>query len=81
MFLTDLSRFSPERVPQTPVMAVSASLLCRQVLDWTQQMLAAGEAFSGAECTSLRDTIGRQSGKFFDAYHQANLQVRWGRLQ
>ena len=62
-------------------MAVSASLLCRQVLDWTQQMLAAGEAFSGAECTSLRDTIGRQSGKFFDAYHQANLQVRWGRLQ
>ena len=51
------------------------------MLDWTQQMLAAGEAFSGAECTTLRDTIGRQSGKFFDAYHQANLQVRWGRLQ
>ena len=62
-------------------MAVSASLLRCQVLDWTQQMLAAGEAFSGAECTSLRDTIGRQSGKFFDAYHQANLQVRWGGLQ
>ena len=62
-------------------MTVSALLLHCQVLDWTQQMLAAGEAFSGAECTSLRDTIGRQSGKFFDAYHQANLQVRWARPQ
>ncbi len=46
-----------------------------QVLEWTQQILRIGEAFSGAECTSLRDVLARQSGKFFDAFHDANLQV------
>ena len=46
------------------------------MLEWTQQILRIGEAFSGAECTSLRDVLSRQSGKFFDAFHEANLQVR-----
>lgn len=45
------------------------------MLEWTQQILRIGEAFSGAECTSLRDVLSRQSGKFFDAFHDANLQV------
>ena len=47
-----------------------------QVLEWTQQILRAGEAFSGAECTTLRDALQRHSGRFFDAFHAANLQVR-----
>lgn len=46
-----------------------------QVLEWTQQILQIGEAFSGAESTSLRDVLSRQSGKFFAAFHDANLQV------
>ena len=47
----------------------------QKVLEWTQQILRIGEAFSGAECSSLRDVLSRQSGKFFDAFHDANLQV------
>ncbi|KAK9823710.1 hypothetical protein WJX72_004829 [[Myrmecia] bisecta] len=46
-----------------------------QVLEWTQQILRAGEAFSGTECTTLRDALARQSGKFFEAFHAANLQA------
>lgn len=45
------------------------------MLDWTQTMLTAGEAFSGAESGTLRDAIARQSGRFFEAYHAANLQA------
>ena len=50
---------------------------CRggQVLEWTQTMLAAGEAFCGSESATLRDALQRQSGRFFAAYHSANLQV------
>ena len=48
----------------------------RQVLEWTQTMLAAGEAFCGSESATLRDALQRQSGRFFAAYHSANLQVR-----
>lgn len=52
-----------------------------QVLEWTQQILRIGEAFSGAECTSLREVLARQSGKFFDAFHDANLQVLHSMLE
>lgn len=45
-------------------------------MEWTQQILQVGKAFSGAEQTSLQDVLARQSGKFFDAFHDANLQVR-----
>ena len=51
-------------------------IVAQQVLEWTQQILRIGEAFSNAECTSLRDVLARQSGKFFDAFHEANLQVQ-----
>ncbi len=47
-----------------------------QVLEWTQTMLEAGEAFCGSESATLRDALKRQSGRFFAAYHSANLQVR-----
>ena len=46
-----------------------------QVLEWTQTMLAAGEAFCGSESATLRDALQRQSGRFFAAYHSANLQA------
>ena len=36
-----------------------------QVLEWTQMMLKIGEVFSGEPCTSLRDAVQRQSGRFF----------------
>lgn len=49
-----------------------------QVLEWTQTMLQVGEAFSGSESSSLRDTLQRHSGKFFHAFHTANLQVALG---
>ena len=45
------------------------------MLEWTQTMLTVGEAFSGAESSTLRDAIARQSGRFFQAYHAGNLQV------
>jgi hypothetical protein len=38
-------------------------------------MLHVGEAFSGSESSTLRDTISRQSARFFHAYHASNLQV------
>ena len=38
-------------------------------------MLQIGEAFSGSESSSLRDAMQRQSGRFFQAFHAANLQV------
>lgn len=55
---------------------LSASCLCAQVLEWTQTVLAAGEAFSGSESATLCDTLQRQSGRFFAAYHAANMQAR-----
>ena len=50
-----------------------------QVLEWTQTILAAGEAFCGSESATLRDALRRQSGRFFAAFHSANLQA-WTRL-
>ena len=46
-----------------------------QVLEWTQTILAAGEAFCGSESATLRDALRRQSGRFFAAFHSANLQA------
>lgn len=69
----------PQQLSQRPPTIDAISLMepwCLQVLEWTQQILRIGEAFSGAECTSLREVLARQSGKFFDAFHDANLQVR-----
>lgn len=45
------------------------------MLEWTQQILQIGKAFSGSDQTVLQDVLARQSGKFFDAFHDANLQV------
>lgn len=48
-----------------------------QVMEWTQQALAAGEAFVGGEESSgLRALLQRQSGNFFQAYHTSNVEVR-----
>ena len=47
-----------------------------QVLEWTQTILGAGEAFCGSESATLRDALRRQSGRFFAAFHSANLQAR-----
>jgi hypothetical protein len=44
-------------------------------MEWTQRVLAVGEAFSGSECTSLRTLLERQSGKFFRLYHHSNIEV------
>ena len=46
-----------------------------QVLEWAQRILAAGEAFSGLECSSLRSTLTAQSSNFFTAYHSSNLEA------
>lgn len=44
-------------------------------MDWTQRLLAAGEAFAGAPCALLRSLLERQSAKFFRLYHHANVEV------
>jgi hypothetical protein len=49
--------------------------LLLQVLEWTQTIILAGEAFCGSESATLRDALKRHSGRFFAAYHSANLQV------
>lgn len=45
-------------------------------MEWTQKALAVGEAFAGAECTSLRGLLERQAAKFFRLYHHANIEAR-----
>ncbi|KAL3152495.1 hypothetical protein ABBQ32_001530 [Trebouxia sp. C0010 RCD-2024] len=52
-----------------------------QVLDWAQRILAAGEAFSGVECVSLRSMLTAQSSNFFTAYHSANLEALHSMLE
>ncbi|BDA40427.1 Syndetin [Coccomyxa sp. Obi] len=52
-----------------------------QVLEWTQTMLEAGEAFCGSQSATLRDALKRQSGRFFAAYHSANLQALHSMLE
>lgn len=44
-------------------------------MEWTQRILAVGEAFAGCECASLRTLLERQSGKFFRLYHHSNIEV------
>ena len=46
-------------------------------MEWTQRVLAVGEAFSGSECASLRTLLERQSGKFFRLYHHSNIEVHY----
>ena len=48
---------------------------CFQVLEWAQKILAAGEAFSGVECVSLRSMLTAQSSNFFSVYHSSNLEA------
>ena len=64
-----LRSYSPAKFPWLRLVRV-------QVLEWTQTILAAGEAFCGSESATLRDALRRQSGRFFAAFHSANLQVR-----
>lgn len=57
----------------------TASQLCGkdvQVLEWTQTMLRVGEAFSGEPCTSLRDAVQRQSGRFFQVSVSSSIHIR-----
>ena len=52
-----------------------------QVLEWAQRILAAGEAFSGVECSSLRSMLTAQSSNFFNAYHSSNLEALHSMLE
>ena len=52
-----------------------------QVLEWAQGILAAGEAFSGVECISLRSMLTAQSSNFFTAYHSGNLEALHSMLE
>lgn len=49
-----------------------------KVMEWCQRFLSAGEAFVQEQSEFLRSTIGNQCGKFFETYHQTNLEVRIG---
>lgn len=44
-------------------------------MEWTQRVLAVGEAFSGVEDHALRALLERQSAKFFRLYHHSNIEV------
>ncbi|KAK9817254.1 hypothetical protein WJX72_011915 [[Myrmecia] bisecta] len=46
-----------------------------QVSEWVQRILCAGEAFSGLECTTLRNMLATQSGNFFRSFHASNLEA------
>ena len=43
--------------------------------EWVQRILCAGEAFSGMECTTLRNMLATQSGNFFRSFHASNLEA------
>ena len=45
------------------------------MLEWAHKILAAGEAFSGVECVSLRSMLTAQSSNFFSVYHSSNLEA------
>ena len=51
------------------------------MLEWAQSILAAGEAFSGVECISLRSMLTAQSSNFFMAYHSGNLEALHSMLE
>jgi hypothetical protein len=46
-----------------------------QVMDWTQRILAVGEAFAGCPDPGLRQLLERQSAKFFRLYHHSNIEA------
>ena len=45
-------------------------------MEWTQTIISIGEAFSESKSSHLRDAMQRHTGKFFQAYHIGNLQVK-----
>lgn len=47
----------------------------RQVMEWTQRILAVGESFAGCPDPGLRQLLERQSAKFFRLYHHSNIEV------
>ena len=51
------------------------------MLEWAQGILAAGEAFTGVECVSLRSMLTAQSSNFFNAYHSGNLEALHSMLE
>ena len=51
------------------------------MLQWTQTMLQVGEAFSSSESSTLRDALQRHSGRFFLAFHAANVQALHSMLE
>ena len=46
-----------------------------QVLEWVQRIMAAGEAFSGSECSILRALLSSQGVNFFRAFHTSTLEA------
>ena len=44
-------------------------------MEWTQGILAVGEAFAGCPDAGLRPLLERQSAKFFRLYHHSNIEV------
>ncbi|KAI7841037.1 hypothetical protein COHA_005265 [Chlorella ohadii] len=46
-----------------------------QVMEWTQRVLAVGEAFAGCPDPGLRQLLERQSAKFFRLYHHSNIEA------
>eukprot|EP00850_Spirogloea_muscicola_P006310 SM000030S11319 [mRNA] locus=s30:80361:89469:+ [translate_table: standard] len=46
-----------------------------QSLEWVNQFILAGEAFSGAEATGLRATLTKQSEAYFKSVHRQNIEV------
>ncbi len=71
-------------LPLCPLLLVLVLLLLAphvQVLEWAQRILAAGEAFSGVECSSLRSMLTAQSSNFFNAYHSSNLEALHSMLE
>ena len=53
----------------------SDRLLVLQVMEWTQTILQAGEAFTGGPCADLRAGLQKASGRFFPAHHSANVSL------
>eukprot|EP00850_Spirogloea_muscicola_P020911 SM000230S07347 [mRNA] locus=s230:163380:172549:+ [translate_table: standard] len=46
-----------------------------QSLEWVNQFILAGEAFSGAEAIGLRATLTKQSEAYFKSVHRQNIEV------
>ena len=48
---------------------------CIQVMEWTQTILQAGEAFTGGPAADLRASLQKSCGRFFPAHHSANISL------